>query len=153
MKKVLLTLLVLSFSTTIFSQEEEKQEPTDKKNCITIGILQGGGSLVGFDYERLLSKRVGIQAGAGILGYGAGINFHLKPTIKSSFLSLQYWHQGIGNRHTQTVVGPTYVYRAKKWFTCQIGIGSAIEKGPAFPTNITQPSVMLMYSVGGYIPW
>ncbi|MBK8723411.1 MAG: hypothetical protein IPL95_14440 [Saprospiraceae bacterium] len=122
------------------------------RNCLTIGILEGGGSLVGFDYEILLSDNFGIQVGAGIVGFGAGINIHLKPNIRSSFFTFQYWHQGIGNSHTQTIVGPAYVYRSKKWFTAQIGLGFPIERGPAYPFLKNQPPVILTYAIGGYIP-
>jgi hypothetical protein len=123
------------------------------RNCATIGILQGGGSLIGVDVEFYLGSRIGIQAGAGIIGFGGGINLHLKPRVKSSFVSLQYWHQGVNVTYTQSLVGPSFVFRGKKWLTAQLGLGFALEKGPAWPSSINQSPVMLMYAIGGYIPW
>ena len=145
----LLLLLTLCF-TRVYSQEAVEQE---KKLCATFGILQGGGSLIGADLEVLAFNRVGIQAGAGFVGFGAGLNIHLKPTIRSSFVSLAYWHQGVGDSYTQSLLGPSFVYRGKKWFTAQLGLGFALEKGPKWDVNKTQPPVMLLYSIGAYIPW
>ncbi|MEN8156386.1 MAG: hypothetical protein ABFS10_05500 [Bacteroidota bacterium] len=134
------------FSQTILTGEAEK------RNSITIGILQGGGSIVGADFEFLVSNHVGLQIGGGFIGFGGGINYHFKPSIRSSFLSLQYWNQGVGDSFAQNAIGPTYVFRGKKWFTFQIGLGATLEKGPAAPDDFEQPPVILLYSIGGYIP-
>ncbi len=152
MKTLLLIIIISCLSISLFSQTY----PTDdyqKRNSITIGILQGGGSLVGADLEVLLTKRLGIQVGAGFVGFGGGLNYHFKPSVRSSFLSLQYWHQGFGDSYTQSVLGPNFVFRGKKWFTFQIGLGVPLEEGPAWPNTLEQPPVMLMYSIGAYIPF
>lgn len=125
---------------------------TEKTSCVTVGILQGGGSLLGADFETLINNKLGVQLGAGIIGYGAGINYHLSNSIQSSFISLQYWNQGVGNTHTQSLLGPNFVYRGKSWFTAQIGLGFALDKGPGYPANRVQPPAMLMYAIGAYFP-
>ena len=117
-----------------------------------MGFLNGGGSLLGADFESLVSKKIGIQAGIGLLGYGAGINYHFKPSIRSSFISIQYWHQGFGEFFVQDAIGPNYVYRGKKWFTFQIGIGTKLQYGPAYPENLDKQPIMLLYSIGAYFP-
>jgi hypothetical protein len=152
MKQILIMILIC-ISTNLFSQEEQVSEQPEKRNSITIGILQGGGSLIGADMEFLLTNRFGIQIGAGFVGFGGGLNYHFKPSIRSSFISLQYWNQGIGDSFAQNVIGPNFVYRGKKWFTAQIGLGVPLEKGPAMPDDFEQPPVMLMYSIGAYIPF
>lgn len=152
MKQILIMILIC-ISTNLFSQEEQISEQTEKRNSITIGILQGGGSLIGADMEFLLTDRFGFQIGAGLVGFGGGLNYHFKPSIRSSFISLQYWNQGIGDSFAQNVIGPNFVYRGKKWFTAQIGLGVPLEKGPAMPDDFVQPPVMLMYSIGAYIPF
>ena len=145
------SFLALLFGLTLAASAQPGQYPdADKRFCLTVGILQGGGSLIGADLEFLLTNKLGLQAGAGIIGYGAGINFHLQPTIKSSFISLQYWNQGIGESFAQNLIGATYAYRSKKWFTCQIGLGAPLQKGPALPENFKQPPVMLMFSLGAF---
>jgi len=151
MKKFFIATILLGLSLNLFAQVLEDQN-YEKRNSITIGFLQGGGSIVGADFETLLSKQFGVQVGAGLIGFGAGINYHLYPTINSSFISLQYWHQGVGNSHTQSLLGPNFVFRGKKWFTAQIGLGFALDKGPAWPSSMQQPPVMLMYSIGAYFP-
>ena len=152
MKQILIMILIC-ISTNLFSQEEQVSEQPEKWNSITIGILQGGGSLIGVDIEFLLTNRFGIQIGAGLVGFGGGLNYHFKPSIRSSFISFQYWNQGIGVSFAQNAIGPNFVYRGKKCFTAQIGLGVPLEKGPAMPDDYVLPPVMLMYSIGGYIPF
>lgn len=120
--------------------------------CVSVGFLQGGGSIAGFDVEIFTGNILGIQAGAGYVGYGAGLTFHLKPDVRSSLISLQYWHQGIAESFTQSLIGPTFVFRAKKVFTAQLGFGFLLKEGPAWPESIHHPPVMLTYSVGFFWP-
>lgn len=114
--------------------------------------MQGGGGLIGFDIESIAYKRFGVQAGLGLVSYGLGINYHLKDNIRSSFISWSYWHQGFGNNFTQDAMGPTFVYRSKKWFTAQLGGGFRINDGPALPVEYRGQAFMLLYSVGAYFP-
>jgi hypothetical protein len=154
MRNILILILVLfsGLSTFLFAQSNPTPD-SDKRNCATVGILQGGGSLIGVDMEFLLTDQLGFQLGAGLIGFGGGLNYHFKPTIRSSFVSLQYWNQGVGDSFVQNAVGATYVFRGKKWFTFQIGLAAPINKGPAAPDNYELPPVMLMYSVGAYFPF
>ena len=145
-------MIIICISTNLFSQTEQVNEHIEKRNCITVGIFQGGGSLIGADFEFLLTDQFGFQIGAGFVGFGGGLNFHFKPSIRSSFISLQYWNQGIGESFAQNAIGPSFVYRGKKWLTFQIGLGMLLEEGPALPDDYEQPPVMLMYSIGAYLP-
>jgi len=151
MKKLIFATLLLSISLGLFSQVVENQG-IEKKSSLTIGFLQGGGSLVGADFETLLSDKFSMQIGAGFVGFGAGINYHFQPSISSSFISLQYWHQGFGTSYTQSLIGPNFVFRAKKWFTAQIGLGYVLGYGPAWPSTAATSPVILMYSIGVYFP-
>jgi len=150
--KILLIVFLFSLSiSNLYSQIENFEN--ENKFAFTFGILHGGGGLVGSDLEFLLSEQLGLQFGAGFYSFGAGINYHFKPSITSSFISFQYWKQGFGDSFVQSAIGPSYVYRAKKWFTqFQIGIGKTLEEGPAFPANREQPPLMLLYSIGVYLP-
>jgi hypothetical protein len=151
MKKSFIILLYVCISLSLYSQVVENQD-VEKKSSLTIGVLQGGGSLVGADFETLVSNNLGLQLGAGLVGFGAGLNYHFKPSIRSSFISLQYWHQGFGSSYSQSLIGPNFVYRAKKWFTAQIGFGYVLGHGPAWPSSAATPPVILTYSIGAYFP-
>ncbi len=141
-------ILLLSFSYFSLSQNN----PISETRCLTIGVLNGGGSLFGADLEFLTTKRIGFQIGAGLVGYGTGLNYHLKPDIRSSFISFQYWNQGFDESFTQNIIGPSYVFRSQIGFTFQLGIGKTLEKGPAFPNNTEQPPFALLYSIGWSFP-
>jgi hypothetical protein len=160
MKKILTSSLLLA---AVYVNGQDYYTPGANKRisepeattCLTVGILQGGGSLVGADLEVLMSKRFGAQIGAGLVGFGGGINFHLEPGIRSSFLSLQYWNQGIGSSFVQSLVGPSYVYRGRKWFTFSAGLGALLEiseENNPYDTG-EEPEVILTYSIGVFIPW
>lgn len=150
MKKFISSLVFVILTLNIFSQSNDVDDSSHNV-CLTAGVLQGGGSLLGVDLEILLSDKIGAQIGVGFVGYGAALNYHLQPSIKSSFLSLTYWHQGIGDNFAQSLLGFSYVYRGKKWFTAQIGAGLPLSKGSTFEQlGIEQPSVILIYSIGAY---
>jgi hypothetical protein len=70
-------------------------------------------------------------------------------------ISLQYWNQGIGNSFTQSLVGPNFVYRSKKWFTFQIGIGAILEVNGENSVYEEEraPDAILTYAIGAYFPW
>lgn len=148
MKKYLLIALLAVFSVQAMAQ----REPSPKKCAISAGVLQGGGGLVGADFEVMISDRFSAQAGAGLLSFGAGINYHFKPFINSSMISLVYWHQGIGNSHTIGWAGPVYTFRAPKVFQFQIGMGYKTDYGPAATSEMQELPVGLLYSIGVYFP-
>jgi hypothetical protein len=140
-------------SASISSATQSQKSVIDsRKASLSFGVLQGGGSLIGADFEYLLNEKTGLQAGMGITSFGLGVNIHFKPGIRSSYLNLGYWHQGLGPNYYQSIIGPTYVYRAKKIFTCQIGYGFIIEKGPACPEEFQDLTSTLLFSIGLYFP-
>jgi hypothetical protein len=128
--------------------------------AFTIGLLKGGGSLIGVDVEALLTDRIGLQAGLGLLGFGAGLNYHLSPRINSSFFQLTYWNQGLGDHHMQKLLGPSFVFRAKKILAAQLGLGYVLEMGPGMDNYLRlnsmdrseYPPVIITYSIGIFIP-
>lgn len=153
MRSVFVSLALLMLATGAAQDGEVRNPGPSTIGFITLGVLQGGGSLVGADFEGVIARRFGVQGGIGIFGFGGGLNVHLGPDGRSSFISLQYWHQGWERNYTQSLAGPNFVYRSRKWFTCQLGLGSAIDKGPAWPKDTEQPGIQLMYAIGAYFPW
>lgn len=151
----LIMLLAIELSAQDYYEPNAVSTPfAQPTSCVTVGILQGGGSLLGADVEVLLTDHIGAQVGAGLVGFGAGFNIHFKPGIRSSFISIQYWNQGIGNSFTQSLVGPNFVYRSKKWFTFQVGLGAILDVGELSPyLEDQQPDLILTYAIGAYFPW
>jgi hypothetical protein len=156
-------ILFVMLSAFLYSQDSTQQyvdQPPAERfdHALTVGILQGGGSLIGVDFEQLIGDRIGVQVGAGLVGFGAGINYHFQPTSNSSAISLQFWNQGTsGDNLGQRVVGITYIHRATTTgFTAQIGLGSVIERGKIMEDYYRDegisnpPDIILMYSIGWY---
>ena len=86
---------------------------------------------------------------------GFGINYHLQPYINSQFVSVQYWHQGFGDNHFASYLGPMYTFRARKILQLGIGFGTVLSKGPRWEetyTGKTEPSIMLTYNIGLFFP-
>lgn len=153
MKKFFLLSLLSLSSLSLLAQNaiaEAQIAQPDKRAAVTVGFLQGGGSFIGADLEYLVAPKVGIQAGIGYIGFGAGLNFHLKPAINSSFISLAYWHQGIGESFAQDAVGGVFTFRARKYLSASLGLGAPLSRGPALEEDFEQPPVMLLYSIGIY---
>ena len=148
MKKFLLIALLSIFALQVSAQ----RVPSEKRMSIAAGLLQGGGGIVGADFEYMFSNHFSAQAGIGWTSFGAGINYHFKPFINSSMISLMYWHQGIGDRYTQSLIGPVYTFRAPKVFQFQIGLGAKVDEGPNIPEGNKDVPVMLIYSIGVYFP-
>ena len=131
------------------------QECREERTSINAGLLMGGGGLIGADFEFLASKRVGLQLGGGIGSLGFGLNYHFKPCINSQFISIQYFHQGFGDDHYASYIGPMYVFRAKKLFQFGIGFGSVLTKGPRWEKTYAgkeDPSIVLLINAGMYFP-
>jgi len=128
----------------------------EERTSINVGVLMGGGGLIGADLEFMVGNRAGIQLGAGLGSMGFGINYHLKPYINSQFVSVQYFHQGFGENHVWSLIGPMYVFRAKKIFQAGIGFGKVVSKGPQYEELFggkDMPPVQLLYNIGLYFPF
>jgi opacity protein-like surface antigen len=148
MKKFVLIALLAMLGV----QAMAERVPSPKKCAISAGILQGGGGILGADFEYMFSNHFSAQAGLGFVSFGAAVNYHFKPFINSSMISLVYWNQGIGDSFSQGVVGPVYTYRAPKVFQFQIGMGARVAKGAALNPDTAKVPFMLLYSIGVYFP-
>ncbi len=146
MIRALIAVLFFSIhSWNLIIAQELVTEP-ESKVFATVGFMHGGGSLIGIDIETEVLSGLGFQVGAGIVAAGASINFHFKPNLRSSYINLQYMHQGFGVNFAQNIIGTSIVYRGKKWFTAQLGVGRVIE------SYVTPDKTILLYSIGIYQP-
>lgn len=128
-----------------------------ERTSINVGVLMGGGGLIGADLEFLVGKRTGLQMGAGLGSIGFGVNYHLKPYINSQFVSVQYWHQGFGDNHYASYLGPMYTFRVRKILQFGIGFGTILSTGSGWERawkNKDEPSTSaaLIYNIGLYFP-
>lgn len=161
MKKFLLVVMMALLAIPVLSQEDGSQTvvkqkkgrvPSEKQAAISAGVLQGGGGLIGVDFEYLLGEHVSAQAGIGLISFGAAVNYHFKPFINSSMVSLAYFHQGILDSYTVSWIGPLYTFRAPKVFQFQVGFGYAIDYGPGATEQNKKYPASLLYSIGVYFP-
>jgi hypothetical protein len=141
--KIFILFIFCTFALNVSAQD-------GLQKCLTIGVLQGGGGLVGADIEIMPIKHIGLQVGFGAGSAGAALNFHLKPNLESPFLSFILWNQGFGDQHLQRVAGVNLGYRGKEWFHVQAGAGLPLTYGPGFEEDHIQPPVIFMFSIGAY---
>ncbi len=95
--------LEITFNNNDNWEKEEKKklkknnnyyEP-ELKDVKTVGFLISS-SILGFNYERRIHKNFGIHAGAGFIGYTAGIKIHANAKPSSLFLNLSWKDTGLG---------------------------------------------------------
>ena len=137
------------------SQIQQPSAPVGRieRTSLNVGAFMGGGGLIGADLEFLVGNRGGVQLGVGLPSFGFGINYHFKPYINSSFMSLQYCHIGFGENNVAATIGPMFVFRAKKIFQAGLGWGAVVSKGPlwsdAYKDNV---NMLLHVNIGLYFP-
>ncbi|MDR1022125.1 MAG: hypothetical protein LBL94_02465 [Prevotellaceae bacterium] len=145
----------LPFSSKRFTSppSEEASASSQKNKAVSVGVGMGGGSL-GADVEYLVSgSRWGAQAGAGLKGVSAGVNCHLKPSINSSFASVQYWHWQLWQPGGATIMaGPLLVYRAPKYFQAGLGLSYALYHGADVYAS-EKYKYYWLFNIGAYFPW
>ena len=80
--KLFLSLFCLSLSFGLSAQLAPEPEKV-KTSCFTVGYLQGGGSMIGVDFEAVIQNQLSAQLGAGLYGFGFGVNYHLTNVFRS----------------------------------------------------------------------
>lgn len=154
MKKNITLILLLLLVTVTQAQNYVYLEKHDKwdfvrETAVSAGIGIGGFSAFGAEMQLMFLPRWSVQLGAGINGFSGGLNYHINPTVSSSYLSLQSWQQGFGMNYKAAYAGPMFVYRANKLFQGGLGIGYQIDKNPAIDIN---SKYMMMFNLGIYLP-
>jgi hypothetical protein len=125
----------------------------EPKTSISLGLLHAG-SIIGVDLEFLLVDYVGLQIGAGFIGFDAGLTLHVQPEIRSSYFLFNFVQTGTGDVYLKMLNG-SFVYRSNKWFQASVGVAfpqecSVTMANEAFDGNV--PDVLLTYSIGAYFP-
>ena len=81
---------IITFCNPIISQEKSKTNGLQNLNLLEIGYQLGGKTYLGAEYEYRFSKYIGLNLGAGILGYTAGFKFHTCPCRTGPFLNISF---------------------------------------------------------------
>lgn len=126
------------------------KEKINKGIFATVGYHYGGATIVGLELEAAV-WRIGIMGGAGVYGYGYGINYHVSSDPLSSYISCLYWQNGISDYARQSAAGIAFNYRGKRWLSMQLGLGKILDKGPEF--RYFNDDYILLYSIGAYVPF
>ena len=125
----------------------------EERTSINVGAFMGGGGIIGGDLEFLVGKHIGLQVGAGFPSFGLGFNYHFKPYINSSFVSLQYCHIGFGSNNVGATLGPMFTFRAKKIFQAGAGWGAVVSKGALWDDTYKENvSMLIHFNIGLYFP-
>ena len=121
MKKL---IIIIALLLNVFELHSSENKYEGRTSLLTVGFLQGGGGLIGGDYETLISEQWGLSVGIGLASYGTAIHYHFKPSITSHSLALTYWNQGFKASDTTNYLGLSYVMRSKtSGWSGQLGIG------------------------------
>jgi len=156
LKQLLITLTL--FSILCYCNGQKIFNDTiniDKTRCISLGILEGGGALLGFDFEQMILRPVSAQVGAGFFGdaFDMGLNVHFTKSIDSPFLSFQYCIQQYQDNPKRCILGASMVYRGLKMFTCMVGYGREIHSSFLGSTTPEGNPNMIIFAVGIYAPF
>jgi len=154
-QRLVLVLFLIGTAMGVFAQQSAT--PSPKSNAIAIGLFQGGGGLIGVDYERLIAGGLGVQAGVGLVSFGAGLTYHFEETADSNALWLGLWNQGIpGDTNSTTYWGISYIMRGWGWLNGQLGLAYVPFRGAQAAANLqslsgqSPPPIALLYSLGWY---
>ena len=142
MKKIFIAMVVMVQLSMALVAETTYD---GSSSMMTVGVLQGGGGLVGIDYEKLVSDRWGISGGIGVLSYGAALHYHLVPSISSHSIALTYWNQGFDPSNAMRYFGVSFVFRSAitRW-TGQLGLASVLHVGDTVKANFEQLNLIAL---------
>jgi len=133
MKKLIITILFILFGFAISAQQAATApDKSDKNQAIAIGVgYPFGGSLLGVEYERRLFDQLAFTAGAGVIGFGGGLNYHFDKSLDSSFL-----HVGVSDMipgDSGMILGETSLNgRFFGWLEGSLGYAYIIKAGDKF---------------------
>ena len=145
------TFLNIALLASNYGQGVTIEKFNQEKTAITVGILNGGG-LLGAEVETLITSRIGAHVGVGFIGFCAGLDYHFRPTVNSSSITLQLRNQGIGEIHTDTSLGLGLTLR-KYHIALQIGAAYKLKQGPNTIDNWNTSTIIPQISLGYFSPF
>ncbi len=94
---ILLIFTVLFISFNSIAQETTSGIQEMRKNAISFNIL-GATPIIGITYERIVSKNISLEVGAGIPSFGAGFKYYPWGIKESQML----FHTGLSGTYVET---------------------------------------------------
>ena len=151
MKGLIFSMFILLPISLYVEVDSTLQAQSSPNMAVSWGYLMGGGAMFGADVEYLFAKnRWGVQAGVGLVSFGAGVSYHLKPSASSSFISVQYWNTWFGGGFSHmSFVAPMFTFRYKK-FQVSAGCGIALPVGKFEREGGTLAPLI---NIGGNVPF
>jgi hypothetical protein len=148
------TIVLAMMAIHAFSGVASENKYDGKTSIATVGILQGGGGIVGVDYESMINNKWGVSVGLGVPSFGASVHYHFEPSITSNSIALNYWKQGFESSNSVTYLGITHVWRMTSGWSAQLGISSIVHEGEEFKRTAKRlghnvdVNYALLYSIG-----
>ncbi len=156
--------LEITFNNNDNWEKEEKKKTKKNNNYYepelkdvkTVGFLISS-SILGFNYERRIHKNFGIHAGAGFIGYTAGIKIHANAKPSSLFLNLSWKDTGLGYINGIGIEGGgRWIWSQKRNFGLYYQAGFFIinhmdqnyKKTQYTDKGLDVPGVVLSYGIG-----
>jgi len=73
---VMVLIIIIVSTSFAYSQDTLSTSNPIKKNALSFSYF-GTSGIMGISYDRIISKRVSVEVGAGIVGIGAGFKYYL----------------------------------------------------------------------------
>lgn len=121
------------------------------RNVYTVGVAQGS-ALIGADWEYRVSDKLGVQVGAGLVGFALAAVRHPNSGTRGRLISVVYKNSG-GRMST---IGPEFIFRfgeKKLGLSAQLGLGLVLSVSDEVldflgVTREEYPPVILTYAIG-----
>lgn len=154
MKKHILSVFLLFAFLGTFSQnpvivQKDRRWDFVSESAVSAGLGIGGNSAFGVELQTMFLPKLSAQLGAGIGGFSGGFNYHIYPSVRSPYFSLQAWQQGFATEYKASYAGAMFVYRADRLLQAGFGAGYQIHKNPAVEFD---SKYVLMFNLGVYFP-
>jgi len=137
MKYTITIMLLISTYASLYAQESAQGTISIKSNVVSAGLLGAPHFPVGLSYEHMFSKRVSLEAGAGIFAAGLGVKYYITDITKRRFnyytgpYFMVYWDNP--SMMYYLPFGITYISRRnlQLGFDAGIMISEAVDPNPS----------------------
>lgn len=128
------------------------------RHLVAVGYQIGGLTYAGIEYELRLDEYLGVNIGAGIKGYTAGLKIHTNPRRNSPFVHVNYKDRGFGSLGIGALeLGGKVPFSRKEnfGFHGQLGLGKVLTGYPSteFRNFGHRPVPAFLLTLGVGLSW